>query len=515
MAAILPGQEQRGRVATDFSGRLLLSETSAALAGETTAPPERVLESADGRVTVTAASELEAWRGGVIAPRTDDHGGLRAYSYYVQGYTSPIGGTRPAQFDGVVRHVQDGWEVRRPGRVGLSRAGRWAVFAGHDPKQTLWLDLWTETEYLASGYVFNVDSVADDGSTVLCSQHRLIMAKPGQEMQEFEFDFDVYSAIIDRFATYVMIQGGRGIWRLDLSTGQSTQWVPSCYNCRLLDVDFRGSKLLYTEWSFLKLASGPGTDLIEFNFLPEEAGGATLDGWGTRVFATMTDGIVRYDLDTGERIVVMPGPASLTRTPTALAPGMWVRLTGKGLSAATVELDGAQIEPLHRSMTTLDWVVPAEAPLGSVTVRIGQPSSGFEPATLALDVQLAAPVFIQRQEAGVTNAGFPDWAVIRHAGSGELVSFYDPARPGETITVLMTGLNGAAAAVEWYVVKLNTDDKFYPVIESVEPHPDQLNWSIVRLRMPASLPDGESALAANYLKMRSGALISTSGQPAP
>lgn len=515
MAVVLPGQEQRGRVAADFSGRLLLFETSAALAGETAAPPERVLESADGQVTVTAASELATtWARGVSAPRTDDHGGLRAYSFWEMQYTGGIGGGRtPRYTTGVVRHARGGWEVRRPGRVGLSRDGRWAVFA--QPAQTLWLDLWTGTEYVVPGYVFNVDSVADDGSVVLCSRRKLILARPGQEMREFELDFDGGSAIIDRFGNYAMLYGGSALWRLDLSTGQMTLWVPSCNNCRLLDVDFKGSKLLYTEWMFLKLSYGPGTEIIQFNSLPEEAEGATLDGWGTRVFATMTDGIVQYDLDSGERILVMPSPTSLTRTPTALAPGMWVRLTGKGLSAATAELAGTQIEPLHRSMTTLDWVVPVEAPLGAVTLRVGQPLSVYEPATIALDVQLAAPVFIQSQEAGVTDASYPDWPVIRHASSGELVRSYDPARPGETITVLMTGLNGAAAAVEWYIVKLDTDDKFYPEIDSVEPHPNQPNWSIVRLRMPASLPDGYSALAANYLKMRSGALIFTSSQPAP
>jgi hypothetical protein len=509
LAALAPGQVQNGRVATNYAGAVAIFETAASLAGEAGAPVERIMENVPGGVAVTATSPLEPLLGGVMGPRTNDNGDLRAYSLYRAGFTSPIGGA-PPQFTGVVRHIRDGWEVQYPGRAGLSRDGRWAVFAGTSPIQTLWVDLWTSAESALAGLVLNVDSVADDGSLTATRANSLIVYGPGVAAREFVLPFQPSASVIERNARYAAVYGADGLWRVNLATGGVEPWVRQCNNCQTLDLGPDGTSILYRQWSILYLAAGPGSPPRRLTREGQLVDSATLNGRADKVIAVTPDGIAGYDLRSGFEAIWVYGPTSFTRQPSVLAPGMWVRQEGRGLVNAEIRLNGSDVQPLQRSSSDLVWVVPEGERLGPLTVEIGQSQSPFAPATRTSDVQLAAPTFVLQADAGIGSPIFADWPIITHAATGRAVDFANPARPGELIEVVMTGINGQGPAVEWLVSRFNVDEYFYPVFESAAPAPGNPNWTVVRLRMPEALPGGICVLSAIYGDARSGARINLS-----
>ena len=79
-------QLQRGRIAVDAYNSNVLFETTGSLIGETTAAVERIMEFGRGTVTITATSPPAPPLGGVMGPRINDNGDLRAYSFYELRY---------------------------------------------------------------------------------------------------------------------------------------------------------------------------------------------------------------------------------------------------------------------------------------------------------------------------------------------------------------------------------------------------------------------------------------------
>jgi hypothetical protein len=258
------------------------------------------------------------------------------------------------------------------------------------------------------------------------------------------------------------------------------------------------------------LVREPGSGAVRLSREGFVVDSAAFTGNERSVVAATADGITRFNLETLEEELVLSGLTSFTRQPLVIAPGMWVRQEGRGLAAAEINLNGASVPSLRRSSADIVWVVPSGAPLGPAQLEIAQPGSPFQPNVRTVEVQRAAPAFVTQADAGIGNSATLDRAVIRHADSGLHVLGLDPARPGESITVLMTGLNDQASAIDWTLTLLNIAPVYSLRFESAEPHPDNANWTIVRLRMPDSLPDGLSVLGAGYEKVQSNALISTS-----
>ena len=446
-----------------------------------------------------------------MGPRINDNGDLRAYSFYELRFN---GRNYVAEYTGVVRHVRDGWEVRHPGRVGLSRAGRWAAFAVNSfSVPTLLLDLWTSAETVIPDNA-ELDSVADDGSLVSWHLRSFVVYRPGAEPRRYSLPFDAFGLRIDRYARYVAVYGDDGLWRVNLATGEVEPWVRQCDNCQVLDLGPDGASILYRQWSILYLAREPGSTPSAVMRQPElPVSDAALTDAGATIIASTPDGILGHDLISSFESVQVPGPTSFTREPAILAPGLWVRQEGSGLSAAEIRLDSSDVPLLWRSSSDIRWVVPADARLGLSTLAIGQERSPFAPATRTVDVQLAAPTFILQGDAGIGPQFFFNWPIAYHAATGRPVDFADPARPGESVDLVMTGLNGQGAATTWILSALNVDVYHYPVFESAAPSPDNAQWTVVRLKMPEALPHAICALGAIYGKSVAGALIITSALP--
>jgi len=247
--------------------------------------------------------------------------------------------------------------------------------------------------------------------------------------------------------------------------------------------------------------------------LPEEGQsieGAALSGDGSFVIASTLDGIARYELDGSGSELLVPGGTAFAVKSAVLAPGLWVRQVGRGVSAAEIRLNGNLVEPLSRSHSELIWVVPQDASTGPAGLEIGQPESPFAPYQQELPVQLAAPLFILQKDVGQGTPTFSDGPFIRHADSGEPVNFSNPARPGESVEALMTGINGQGAAIEWQVVRINTNDAVSVAFESERAHEENPNWSWVRLKLPEVIPGPNCWLNANYGVSRHSALFATS-----
>jgi len=240
---------------------------------------------------------------------------------------------------------------------------------------------------------------------------------------------------------------------------------------------------------------------------------AALSGDGRTAIASTLDGVTRYDLVTVGDQLLVPGPTNFSRVLQVVAPGMWVRQTGTGLSRAGILLNGTPVQPLSRSATDVVWVVPAETPLGSASVESGQTDSPFGPAHQNVNVQIAAPTFILRGDLGEKDPTTSDWPVIWHEDTGRPVSAVDPARPGEVIEVLMTGLNGQGRSVEWLIYRLGVDEFWRPAFMSSAPYPGNTHMSVIRLKMPDTLPVALCALSAVFEKASSSVLMATPFRP--
>ncbi|GEM_PF-6885978 len=506
-AVVVSQSPQTGRVATDYYGRVVMLESSAPLKGGS-GGADQILTFRDGGASVDAAGLSNIFYS-VVYPFTNDHGDLRAFSYYRSPFCSGIGGCGAPGYIGVVRHDRDGWEVRHDGRVGLSRDGRWAVFSERSFSRTTWMDLWTAEQVVAQGRAHNVASVADDGTVATASGTDLVVQSPGKEERVYPIGAEISEVLIDRTGTYVAVAGGRTIWRLDLGSGAAEVWVP-WDNTRLVDIGPRGAALLYSQWGVMYAAGEPLQQPLR---LPEDGQtieGAAMSGDGRFVIASSLDGIALYALDGSGSQLIIPGATAFVTKPAALAPGLWVRETGRGLQAAEIRLNGSLIEPLRRSHGELIWAVPKEAATGPAVVVIGQPGSPFEANRQELPLQLAAPLFILQKDVGQGTEYYADGPFIRHAGSGEPVTFVNPARPGESVEALMTGINGQGALVEWQIVRMNTDNTVPVAFESERVHEENPNWSWVRLRLPEVVPGPGCWLNANFGVARHSAMIVTS-----
>ncbi len=507
-AALASAQFQTGRIATDYFGHVSLFESGIPLRGGTSGV-DHIL-SWDGSLM---RSEEDASStpsiDGVAWPHTNDIGTLRAVTQYRVGLCFAIGGCAPPTYTGIVRNVQDGWEFRRPGRAVISHEGRWAAFSSLRLWRTTWVDLWTGQE-TAADLALNPTAMADDGTLVTPIGSTLAIHTPGLEPRTFSLPFFALSALIDRTATVAAVTSLTGIYKIDLASGAISDWAPTWDNAQLLDIAPAGRRLLFSQWGVLYLLEDPAAGPTRLSEDGEFASGAALTGDQSAAIALNLSGIVRYPLDGSARELLVPGATSFPQPPVVLAPGLWLRMAGSGTAQAAITLNGQPVEPLAHDSAQLSWAVPSEMPTGSATLEIEQPGSPFEPFRKILPVQLAAPRFLIQRDLGEGTPYYADSPYIRHAETGQPVNWMNPARPGESIEVLMTGLNHQGPAIEWLVNRVNVDEYVRPVFESERPHEDNPHWRWVRLRLPDVLPGPICWLSAGYGETADSAYLTTS-----
>ncbi len=504
IATMAVGQTQSGRLATDWTGRVIVVESMDPLQGDT-GGLERILSFEDGLGRTEAATNATGGSGGVIGPKTNDNGDLRGYTFYRHGMCFPIGGCSRTTFEGVVRHARDGWEVRHEGRLGLSREGRWAVFAGAN-FGTVWVDLWTGESTVLSERELGVGSVADDGSIAAPGENEVVVYGPGREPRRVALPFTPRDASIDRTGTMAAVFGENTLARVDLDSGV-VEVLAVWDNVMIEDVGPRGGVVLFSQWGVFYTVREAGVAPVRLGEEGQQIEGAALLGDGAEVMAKTLDGVARYAVDGGAGRLVIVGATGFVAPVEVAAPGQWLRRTGWGTVAAEMTWSGRKVEPLQRAHGELQWVVPEETALGAAVWEVGQPGSPFAPYREEVEVQLAAPTFLVNADLGQSPGTLENMPIVRHVEDGSPVTWMNPARSGESIEVLMTGLNGQGAAVEWLLNRIDVDSFVYPVFEQETVHPENPAWRWVRLKMPEALPSGLCSLGAVYGKSFQGVVV--------
>lgn len=505
-------QFQSGRVAANYGGSVIVIESAAALRGGTTGP-DHILSFDGGAGSTDAVVRSPPVYGGlefvgVAFPFVNVHGSLRAFTLTRPPYCSPIGGCGAPGYEGIVRNTRDGWEIRYPGRAVISREGRWAAFSSPGLQRTTWVDLWTGQETTVKD-ALDVTAMADDGTLVTPRAQTLLVSAPEREPRLIDLPFYVSSVLVDRSGAVAAVTSQNSIYRLDLASGNLEVWAPTWDSTKLLGIGAGGDRLLFTQWSVLYVLERGGVPR-RLSGEGQYVHGAALTGDEIAAVATTLSGIVRYPLDGASGELVIPGDTNFVVKPSALAPGLWLRMAGHGTAQAAITLNRQPIGALSRTPSDLIWAVPAETPTGSAELQIAQPGSPFEPFFLTLPVQLAAPRFLIQRDLGEGSPYYADSPYLRHADTGEPINFQNPARPGESIDVLMTGLNNQGPSVEWLVNRVNVDEYVRPVFESERPHEENPYWRWVRLRLPDLLPGPNCWLSAVYGKSASSAFFFTS-----
>jgi hypothetical protein len=280
--------------------------------------------------------------------------------------------------------------------------------------------------------------------------------------------------------------------------------VENCVNCFMHGIAANGAGLLYQESSSLFFVREPGTTALR---VPATSP-AALSGDGRLIVATVDGDVVRIDVETLAVQVVVRGQAWAS-APWILAPGMWVRSVGGNLTRAEVRMGDEVIQPLKQGPAEVVWTVPGSTPLGTSALVIDIADSPFRHFGQPVQVQQVAPRFITEAEAGIGNSVTARFPVILHADTGLPVRWFDPARPGELLNLLMTGLNDRPSAVEWSFAPNDFEPRYRLLPERAEPHPANPYWTVVQLRMPVPLQAATCTLAASYQEAVSRAIIET------
>lgn len=136
-------------------------------------------------------------------------------------------------------------------------------------------------------------------------------------------------------------------------------------------------------------------------------------------------------------IEVKPGPDLAFVAPAAgnvpeleRAPGMLIAIYGSNLQNATVTIDGIASPVLFNSSTQINTTVPAQS-AGLVQLSV---ANAIGEDSLNIFLAPAVPAIFSADSSGTGPA------LALHASDSSLVSSSNPAQPGETVSIFLTGL---------------------------------------------------------------------------
>jgi hypothetical protein len=370
----------------------------------------------------------------------------------------------------VVRRVG---EVRRPdgslvfsrgGDIRISANGRWAFSGGAQtlgfpvPPQIVNLET-KESWDLPRGIVPPAGSrvIADDGTFVFTARTASISVfRPGRPLVSIPLGFVPTDRVaISRNASHAVIETGGVASMLvviNLNTALVTPAVWSELGAAIPSLSDDGQTLVFLSaanwegvnhslstqaWS-MDLVSGR---LRQITSEPSGLSDAVVAGDGQSLWAASQDGrILHVDLPSREtRALTGPTTRISDSLPWRSAPGGRYTIRGSGLDNASVTDGNFDFPVLDRTADSLTFLIPAVVPLDSLRLFIGDDHSAFQPALLNTDVVPAAPLFQLWGDA------VQAW----HLNPRRPVDDADPARPGETIEVWLTGLGDLSSALLW------------------------------------------------------------------
>lgn len=401
------------------------------------------------------------------------------------------------------------------GTVSLSANGDWAVFANPVSMMhrygMLRVNLRSgstesSAQFLPGAPAAGARTVAGDGTVVSGSPEPFLeVRRAGREPFRIPMRTSLDSVIVSqdaRFAVGVTRDEDRSLVAVELNSGLQTVLVEAQEGCSHPVLSDDGSVLLFLSganwearndglavqvWTIGVLTGR----LRQWTFEPAGIVDATLSGDGQIVWAVTGDGrILRLQAEgtVVDEIVAASPDAALRRT-TRIVPGSRYELEGRGLAGVRLKWKGLALPVLESSNNHVLFLVPSDAAVGAGVIDVEREGSPFAPLHIAAEAVEAAPLFSETEHYA--------WG-LREDGSP--LTRDNPAAPGETLTLMVTGLGPVSASghtlLQFELRALNDPPASPPLLPILDASrdPGSEGMYLIRFRLP-------SAITANPLQL--------------
>ncbi len=457
LAAPLPAQFSQRTMATDMTGSELLFATEWALQGETYNPHSKIIRYRGGRLETyqSVLAERDPATGhltnlpAVILPEMSLDGQRYAFTMDCpKGETC----TSTNRNNTEVRNERGELVYAGSGSFALSANGLWArngsdtlVSLENGQSERLWP--WS---FVTPGVPLKGRQVANDGTIVIGLRSRLVFVKrPGIEAEFVELSHNFDTATVADSGNFAVVQtlttplGPKpGLWLFDLNSKTAIPMAIANEGCHSPSLSTDGSKVVFlsganwlttnashiTQAFMMDLATGALTQLTQGVSPAIEA---LITGDGRSTFVRLDDGaICQVDNQTGERTEVNPTTPQAMEVFGAVVPGsrrhMWI----KGEVAPRLTIDGIDAKVLQVGGGILTFIAPEGIASGDKDLEVSYEGTPFQSYRIPIKVTDLQPAALY-------------WNIIPmiwHDTDGTAVWEAHPARAGEIIEVLMTGL---------------------------------------------------------------------------
>jgi uncharacterized protein (TIGR03437 family) len=387
-------------------------------------------------------------------PEYDSTGALLAFTgdRWCIGGSGCVGVERT---QGSVLWLDGSREAPSSGTARISANGRWAVYFNPtslaSPYRFHRVDLQTGSSELAATGLTGVAGtgrrvIANDGTVISApGSSTLVVRKPGQPDVSIPLPFKTAFVTISNDASFAIAQSTDEhpvIWLIDLYTHGTLPflWAREGVSQPALSDD--GATLLFLSGANFAATNDSlavqiwTMDLItgrlrQWTTEPLGIAEATISGNGLVVWATTRDGrLIRVDGLSGlSETLLNQAPQAATPESTTWSPGSRYRLDGAALNSATLSWQGLSVPIVSQAADFVEFIFPWESTLGAGALELEIPDSPFQSLRLDGEMRAVAPRFIK------TGAFIH---ALRQDFSPLTVS--NPARPGETVMLLMRGL---------------------------------------------------------------------------
>jgi uncharacterized protein (TIGR03437 family) len=283
-------------------------------------------------------------------------------------------------------------------------------------------------------------SIAADGTTALTGGSGLQLIKGG--MLTTLLTADVTAAGIDDGATTILYETRipHRLYVLDLNTMATQQLGPNDGH------SFQGTLSADGQWvAYLStLGANPqvfisrtdGSDWKQLTARKDGAVDVTLSGDGSTVFAITGDqSILRIDAATGATTTLV-GPTPTISFTMATTPGSLATLQGARLAHTSITMAGMSAPIFSQSDTSVQFQIPWEVPVNTHSLSIPEAGAPYFDDATPLDMGAFLPVAIPLGPPDLATGTVP---IAIHSDFSSLVTYENPASPGETLHVYLMG----------------------------------------------------------------------------
>jgi len=394
------------------------------------------------------------------------------------------------------------------GTVSMSANGRWALYV--NPASMLHrygmlrVDLRSgstesSAQYLPDAAAAGARIVAGDGTVVSGSPEPFLeVRRAGSGPFRIPVRTSLDSVIVSqdaRFAVGVTRDEARSLVAVELNSGLQTVLVEPEEGCSRPVLSDDGNLLLFlsgANWEARNDALAVQVWTIGVltgrlrQWTSEPAGivDATLSGDGQTVWAATGDGrILRLQAE-GAVVdeIVAASPHATLHSATRIALGSRYELQGRGLAGVRLRWKGLALPVIGSSNDHVLFLVPAEAAVGAGAIEVEREGSPFAPLHIAVEAVEAAPLFAETEHYA--------WG-LREDGSP--LTQDNPAAPGETLTLMLTGLGPVSASgqtlLQFELRELNNSaasPSLLPILDAVR-DPGSEGMYLIRFRLPSAI----------------------------